>query len=92
MFNDYTYNNNTHATKFLMSSGANTKEHINCDNCFAFLNAIKFNNEELIKLFIKYEVDIDLAINTINYEYEKKYQKNIIDKINYFVKKYSCTK
>lgn len=83
-----TYNEHVEATKFLIVNGANTYAHINCDNCFAFLNVIRIGNDELIKLFIINGVNIELAIITVIKEYKKKYQKGVIDKINYYWNKY----
>lgn len=79
-----TFNNNYEATKFLILNGANTFEHINCDNCFAFLNVINNDNKELIKLFIKNKVDIDNTINVVNKEYKEEHKTNIINKIFHY--------
>lgn len=50
---------------------------------------MRIGNEELIKLFITNGVNIELAINTIIKEYKKKYQQELIDKINYYWNEYS---
>lgn len=83
-----THGGHIEASKFLISNGANTYEHINCDECFAFLNVVLADNEELIKLFIENGADIVLTISTIDKEYKEKYKKEIIDKINNYWNKY----
>lgn len=87
--NATTHNEHIEATKFLIANGANTYSHINNNNCFAFLNVIRLENDELVELFITNGVDIELAIDNVIKEYKKKYQKSIIDKINYYWNKYS---
>lgn len=71
-----THNDHIEATKFLIANGANTYEHINCNNCFAFLNVMRIGDEELIKLFITNGIDIELTIILSSKNIKKNISKN----------------
>jgi hypothetical protein len=76
------------ATIYLIENGANTTQHINHTNGFAFTRAIELNKKKLIKLFFKYGIKTELVKDTIKKEYKKEYHNKLINRIDIYDLKY----